>query len=399
MFEVVNKQKRGLRAAILSEFVGKASADKSRRSRDNGEAVLCGLMFCRVSHMSLSMFIAMNRFQVKAASADAFENVWRERESYLGQVPGFIRFHLLRASSVGQRAPASGPESVEFISHSTWLTESAFLGWLDSDASRKAHSGASGTREMLIGPPEFRFYRVALDQVAGDRTDFRSAYLDQLVEKTFSQESDAQIELKRWAESESLPPIRIGAFEGRLLECLLRASGARRGLEIGTLGGYSASWLLRALPEDGHLISLELDPQRAQRAQDKLNELGLGSRIEVLHGDAKRVLNENLKDLRDLDFVFIDADKGSYPDYIDWAVPRLRKGALLIADNAYIWGAMNHFGADAESLPKGVHKGLHEYSRSQFEGMSSAWKKLAYHPELASVILPTGEGLGLAVKI
>lgn len=334
------------------------------------------------------MFIAMNRFQVKVLHADAFQKVWEERESFLSQNEGFIRFHLLRAS------PKEGAEVVDFVSHSTWRDETSFLGWMNSEWSKKAHSGASTTREMLAGPPQFQGYSVVLDQVRGERTDYRSSAMDQIVESHFAHESEAQKELKRWAESEGLPSIRIGAFEGRLLEILLRANGSRRGVEIGTLGGYSASWLLRALPEDGKLITLELDAERAKRAQEKLNELGWGSRVEVLAGNARSILNENLKDLKDLDFVFIDADKASYAHYVEWAVPRLRKGGLILTDNSYIWGGMQYFGHESS-----FQKDSKSYTKAQFDGMSACWKQLCQNDQLASLILPTGEGLGIAVKL
>ncbi|MEO5666859.1 MAG: antibiotic biosynthesis monooxygenase, partial [Bdellovibrionota bacterium] len=234
------------------------------------------------------MFIAMNRFRVKAAQADAFENVWRDRESHLGKMPGFMRFHLLK-SPIDDSA-------VEFVSHSTWLDEASFKSWLNSDFSKKAHAG-SPVMDMLLGRPEFRGYEMLMDQATGERTDFRSAHMDLLVEKTFASETPDQTAIREWGESNGLPPIRIGAFEGRILECLLRSAGARRGLEIGTLGGYSASWLLRALPDDGHLTSLELDPRRATRAQEKFNALGLGHKISVVAGDAKDLFTKELKDI------------------------------------------------------------------------------------------------------
>jgi caffeoyl-CoA O-methyltransferase len=341
------------------------------------------------------MFIAMNRFRVKEASADAFEKVWRDRESCLGQMPGFMRFHLLKSTL--------GDGVVEFVSHSTWLAEADFKNWRDSDDSRRTHgsSGTGSVKDMLLGPPEYRGYEMLMDQATAQRTDFRSAHMDVLVEKTFAQESPAQQELRTWGEALGLPPIRIGAFEGRILECLLQSVGARRGVEIGTLGGYSASWILRGLPADGHLWSLELDPKKAERAQAKFNELGEGHRITVVPGDAKDFFQKELKDLNNLDFVFIDADKASYPQYIDLVIPRLKKGGLILADNAFIWGGMNHLGIDPEKLPPSLQQigGYHHYSRPQFEGMSLAWHKLASHPELKAVILPTGEGMGFAVKI
>lgn len=341
------------------------------------------------------MFIAMNRFRVKAASADAFEKVWRDRESILGKMPGFMRFHLLKTTL--------DESTCEFVSHSTWLSEDAFKNWRDSDDSRRTHGspGASSVKDMLLGAPEYRGYEMLMDQATAQRTDFRSAHMDVLVEKTFATESPAQISLRTWGESLGLPPIRIGAFEGRILECLLQSVGAKRGVEIGTLGGYSASWILRGLPADGHLWSCELDPRKAERAQAKFNELGEGKRITVLAGDAKDLFQKELKDIGDLDFVFIDADKASYPQYIDMILPRLKKGGLILADNAFIWGGMNFLGIDPEKLPPSMQepRGYHHYSRPQFEGMSVAWQKLASHPELKAVILPTGEGMGFAVKV
>jgi predicted O-methyltransferase YrrM/heme-degrading monooxygenase HmoA len=334
------------------------------------------------------MFIAMNRFQVKVTQADAFQKLWAERESHLSEIEGFIRFNLLRGPV------KEGAQTLEFVSHSTWLNEKSFMVWVHSESFKKAHGSSFQTRDMLAGPPQFTGYSVVLDEVAGERKDFRSSYLDQLVEKHFAHESEAQKELKRWAEEEGLPAIRIGAYEGRLLELLLRASGAKRGVEIGTLGGYSASWLLRALPEDGKLITLELDADRAAKAQAKLNELGYLGRVEVLAGNARETLNEKLSDIKDLDFVFIDADKASYAHYVEWALPRLRKGGLILIDNAYLWGGMNYFGRD-----EAFEKDIGGYSKAQFEGMSACWKQLAYNDAFAGLILPTGEGLGLAIKL
>jgi len=339
------------------------------------------------------MFIAMNRFRVKAALADAFEKVWRNRESMLGKMPGFMRFHLLKTTL---------DENVcEFVSHSTWLDEASFKAWLHSEDSKRVHGERTSVKDMLLGAPEFRGYEMLMDQATAERTDFRSAHMDVLIEKTFATESPKQVTLRTWGEDLGLPPIRIGAFEGRILECLLQSAGAKRGVEIGTLGGYSASWILRGLPVDGHLWSLELDPRKAERAQSKFKELGEGGRITVLAGDAKDLFQKELKDLKDLDFVFIDADKASYPQYIDMILPRLKKGGLILADNAFIWGGMNFLGLDPEKLPPSMQeaRGYHHYSRPQFEGMSLAWQKLASHPELKAVILPTGEGLGFAVKV
>ncbi len=338
------------------------------------------------------MFIAMNRFQIRKGFEEAFEKRWRERESFLHQFDGFVRFYLLR-----QAAGRNSEESVEFISHSQWRDLQGFEEWMNSDQSRKAHSSAEPPpKEMFMGPPQFRGYEIVLDTVPGHRTDFRSPAMDARVERSFVNESAAQIKIRERNIEAKLPPIHIGLLEGRLIEILLRSVGAKRGVEIGTLGGYSTSWLARALPADGNIITIERDAVRADLARRNFEEAGLGRMIEVRSGDARDVL-KNLEALKDLYFVFIDADKQNYGNYVKWALPRLRKGGLLIADNAYIWGGMNYFGGPDEAV-KFPPKGLHSYEMAEFKGMSDCWEQLRSHPEVASLILPTGEGLGVALK-
>ncbi len=337
------------------------------------------------------MFIAMNSFQVKGDQADAFEKVWRERESFLSEFSGFMEFKLLRSKPSDEGA-------VTFVSHSTWLHEAAFQEWVNSDHMKKAHSGASKTRDMVLGPPKFQGFEVVMDQVGGERTDYRSTHQDLIVEKSFVRETAEQIDLRNWAKENNFPAIRIGAFEGQLIETLLRARGAKKGVEVGTLGGYSASWILRALPDDGELHTLELDPKRAALVTEKFKEFGWDKRSTVHAGDARELLAGPLSDLKDLDFVFIDADKASYAQYAEWAIPRLKKGGLLLADNAYIWGGMENFPANPEDLPSPVFASQKIYTKTQYAGMSQCWKLLAEDPSLSSLIIPTGEGLGIAVK-
>jgi predicted O-methyltransferase YrrM/heme-degrading monooxygenase HmoA len=341
------------------------------------------------------MFIAMNRFQVKTEFADSFEKHWRERESFLDRFSGFIRFRLLRSEALFG-APV---DVTEFVSHSEWLNQASFEEWLHSDFSRKAHGkGGSTIKDWLTAPPKFSGYNEVMDQVPGHRTDFRSVRQDLLVEEHFSRETVSQKQLLAKGNESGLPPISVGAFEGRILEILLRAINAKRGIEFGTLGGYSASWLARALPADGELLTLELDPKRAEWAQLQLDALKPNCKVRVLAGDAMKNL-ETLQGWDSLDFVFIDADKNSYAKYAAWALPRLRKGGLILADNAYLWGAMNYFGKNADELTPPTAEGLHAWSQRQFEGMSDCWKLLSTEDSLASIILPTGEGLGIAIKI
>lgn len=339
------------------------------------------------------MFVAMNRFRIQPDFADAFLKRWQERDRALDRFEGFFRFRLLRTE-------LRDAGSVEFVSYTEWRDESCFLNWLEN-GSRAAHSDKTPLpREAYQGPPEFRGYHVALDEVPGARTDFRSAAMDILVENRFAHESTAQKQIREAALAQGFPPISIGPFEGRLLEVILRASGARRGVEVGTLGGYSASWLARALPADGELITIERETARAEFVKAQLPQLGLEKKVRVECGDARDVLTQRLAHLSELDFVFIDADKENYPNYLEWALARVRKGGLIFCDNAYIWGGM-HYDTASESLKtREVERaGRLPWGPNVMKGMSATWRRLEHHPEFASLILPTGEGMAIAVRI
>ena len=136
----------------------------------------------------------------------------------------------------------------------------------------------------------------------------------------------------RRAREAGLRTIQVPAELGRLLGILARAVGARRILEIGTLGGYSAIHLARALPEDGRLITLELDPRHAEVARENLDAAGLTDRVEVRVGSALDLLPD-LAAESPFDLAFVDADKESYPAYLDWCLRLVRAGGLIVADN------------------------------------------------------------------
>lgn len=139
------------------------------------------------------------------------------------------------------------------------------------------------------------------------------------------------------AEAAGLPAIAVSALQGKLLHLLALSIGARRILEVGTLGGYSAIWLARALPADGELVTLEIDPHHARVAEMALAEAGLAERTQVKVGPAL----ETLPALEGpFDFVFIDADKPSNPDYFAWAVKLTRPGGLIVVDNVVRGGAV-----------------------------------------------------------
>lgn len=139
-----------------------------------------------------------------------------------------------------------------------------------------------------------------------------------------------------------LPSISVAANQGRLLNLLASLVGARRILEIGTLGGYSAIWMARALPADGRLLSLEIDAKHAEVARANLALAGLADRVEVRLGKAIDLLPAVTGPF---DLVFIDADKPSNPDYFAWAMRLVRPGSVIVVDNVVRGGTV----ADASS--------------------------------------------------
>jgi predicted O-methyltransferase YrrM len=131
-----------------------------------------------------------------------------------------------------------------------------------------------------------------------------------------------------------LPPINVSPAQGKMLQLLALGLGAKRILEVGTLGGYSAIWLGRALPPNGRLITLELDPRHAHVARANLANAGLADRVQVRLGRAIESLPQIAEEgVGPFDFVFIDADKPSNADYFEWAIKLGRPGTVIVVDN------------------------------------------------------------------
>jgi predicted O-methyltransferase YrrM len=162
---------------------------------------------------------------------------------------------------------------------------------------------------------------------------------------------------------------------GRLLGILVQATGARRVLEIGTLGGYSAIHLARALPADGRLISLELDERHAQVARENLSHAGLADRAEVRVGAALDLLPA-LTAAAPFDLAFIDADKESYPAYLEWCVRLVRPGGMIVADNVLSRRGVIHPDADG----------------ADGRGIAAMNEAAARDPRLDAIIMPTRDG-------
>jgi predicted O-methyltransferase YrrM len=153
-----------------------------------------------------------------------------------------------------------------------------------------------------------------------------------------------------------LPAIAVAPHEGKLLMLLARAIGARRILEIGTLGGYSTIWLARALPNEGTLITLEYNPTHAEVARENIAHAGLAHLVDIRIGRANDTLAQIAAERpQPFDFVFIDADKEGYVDYLDWSLQLSRPGTLIVADNVIRDGKV--LDADTEDpLVQGVRR-------------------------------------------
>jgi predicted O-methyltransferase YrrM len=148
-----------------------------------------------------------------------------------------------------------------------------------------------------------------------------------------------------------LPAINVSPNQGKLLYLLARIQGARKILEIGTLGGYSTIWLARALPPDGKLITLEADPKHAEVAMSNIDRAGLSNVVEVRLGKALDTLPKlETEGQGPFDLVFVDADKPSNPDYFEWALKLTRSGSVLIFDNVVRHGMV----VDGESDDSGL---------------------------------------------
>jgi predicted O-methyltransferase YrrM len=143
------------------------------------------------------------------------------------------------------------------------------------------------------------------------------------------------------SDDAGLPSINVSPNAGKLLFLLARLMGARRILELGTLGGYSTIWMARALPPDGRLITLEFETKHAEVARANIARAGLDHLIEIRMGRALDTLPKLAADgSGPFDLIFIDADKASYPDYFTWALKLSRRGTLIIADNVVRKGAV-----------------------------------------------------------
>ncbi len=195
--------------------------------------------------------------------------------------------------------------------------------------------------------------------------------IDVYIENLFAPQDEALEAAVRESQRAGLPEIHVSPNEGKLLRLLAEIAGARRILEIGTLGGYSAINLARGMAEDGFLISLEINERHAEVARQNVERAGLAERVEIRVGDARTLLAKIAEgEEGPFDLVFIDADKEGYPEYLEWALRLSRPGSLILGDNT-IWG-----GAIIEPQDDPT-RAINEFN-----------ERVAGDPRLSAIVLP-----------
>jgi len=181
---------------------------------------------------------------------------------------------------------------------------------------------------------------------------------------------------RAFAVPAGIPQIQVGPSEGRLLYLLMKLAGAQKVVEVGTLVGYSAIHMARALPAGGRLWSVEYEPKHAEVARGNIAAAGLADKVTVVVGAGRDML-PTLDGNGPFDAVFIDADKESYAHYGQWAIDHLRPGGLVIGDNAYFFGKLMDDSAGARAM-----RGFHELVAAACD----------------SVCVPTPDGLVVGIK-
>jgi predicted O-methyltransferase YrrM len=184
-----------------------------------------------------------------------------------------------------------------------------------------------------------------------------------------------------------LPAIDVTPNQGKLFHLFARMQGARRILEVGTLGGYSTIWFARALPPDGRLVTLEIDPKRASVAANNIHRAGLTSLVDLRVGPALDSLAQlHAENTAPFDLIFLDADKPNNPAYLEWAIRLSRPGTIIIGDNVIHDGTI----LDAND------------TNPRVTGTRTFLEKLGSHPRLDATAIQTvgskgHDGFALAI--
>ncbi len=247
---------------------------------------------------------------------------------------------------------------------------------------RRRRRGTDPRPRSLI-PCSHRIPRRAGGETVHDFDEGLARRADAYVEDLFVPPDDAISRGLEDAEAAGLPSINVSPNEGKLLHLIARITRASRVLEIGTLGGYSTTWLARALPPGGRLVTLELEPLHAEVARANLARAGVADRVEIRIGPASASLRALIERHEPpFDLVFIDADKEGYVEYLELSLRLVRRGSVILADNT-------------------LRRVFEDPSDPGVQGIKAFNERIASHPRLDSLIVPIIRGHldGLSISI
>jgi len=199
--------------------------------------------------------------------------------------------------------------------------------------------------------------------------------LYQYIVSTFAEEDDVLKSAVADTEKNGMPLIQVSPENGKFLQLLMKMIGAKRVLELGTLGGYSTIWMARGLPDDGKLVTLEYEKKHAEVALNSFKRAGLENKIEIILGPALDSLDK-LKGQK-FDFAFIDADKVNYPAYFEKVLALMNKGGIITADNTLRKGGVIDPNIDDEGT-----RAIQVFN-----------KKVASDPRVESLLIPISDGV------
>lgn len=205
--------------------------------------------------------------------------------------------------------------------------------------------------------------------------------IESYLRKYFSAEDNFLYNLRMEAKEFGMPEITISPVQGLFLQLLLKSINAKRVLEIGSLGGYSAITMAKALPDDGLLYAVEINPKYCEFINRKVEQAELSEKIKVTNSSGKDFLL-NLGDDEFFDFIFLDADKSDYVNYVELSSPHIRKGGMIVADNALAMGKISDNSDDQNA------KDIHKFNLFMIN-----------HQDFLTSLVPIGDGLTIGLKL
>jgi predicted O-methyltransferase YrrM len=207
---------------------------------------------------------------------------------------------------------------------------------------------------------------------------------EQYIQKHFCREDEDLVRVRERLIADGKFGINVGSSEGKFLQFLVGLTRPKRIVEIGVLYGYSTLWMAKALDPDGQIVAIEKDEKNFKVAQELIGQSQVCDRVILRQGDAREILKD--LDFKP-DFIFIDADKGGYREYLDWAMAQVQVGGLIVGDNTFLFGHI--IGEDRGERA----------SAAALAAMTYFNETLARSPHFRAVMVPSHEGITLAQRL